>query len=371
MIVTNCKFLLLFFFTLSLALPEDSQCKGLNIEEKIGQMLIIGFRGQSLEAVPDLKNDLTKNRVGGVILFDYDMLSKQRGRNIVNPQQLVALISQLKNASEIPLFIMIDQEGGQVARLNEHNGFERGLSAGTFGKSENWLKNLSSIRKIAEQLYQSGVNVNLAPVVDLCINPDNPVINKLERCYSKDPEQTTQMASIFIDAHKNKNILTVLKHFPGHGSSDGDTHEGYVDISSNWSAVELLPFQNLINMNKADMIMVAHVFNSKIDPIFPASLSIDTITNLLIHKMGYQGLIISDDLQMAALTDHFSEKDILYRAIMAGNDLLIYGNNLRYKSDLLNRKIKLINELIHEGKISEARIDKSWQKILRVKNRLH
>ena len=357
------RFFLIFLFILSLSTPTYAQPDNLSLDQKIGQMMVVGFRGLSLADAPEVRAALNQDKMGGVILFDFDALKKTRPRNISSQKQLKDLVKTLQQSTKIPLFVMVDQEGGRVARLNEHNGFQRGLSASTLGLLADDNTISESFNTTAEQLASSGINVNLAPVVDLCINPDNPVIAKLKRCYSYQTGITTRLASRFIKLHKNQSLMTALKHFPGHGSSQGDTHLGFVDVSDLWDPIELQPFQSLIQQNIVDMVMVAHVFNHKIDPVFPASLSHKTITELLIGDLGFKGLVISDDLQMGALQLHYTQKEILYHAIMAGNDLLIFGNNIKYNNNLIQEKINLVKELINEGKISEQRIEKSWLKI--------
>ncbi len=332
--------------------------------------MVIGFRGLSIDQATPLSRALNNNMLGGVILFDYDVASKTRPRNISSPQQLQQLTSSLQSSTQIPLFIMVDQEGGKVARLNETNGYSRGLSASNIAAMNNQPTIIDLFDKVASQLASSGINVNLAPVVDLCSNPDNPIIARLDRCFSADPNQVSQVAALFMDSHKKYNVLTSLKHFPGHGSSQHDSHLGYVDVSTSWSANELQPFNTLIKKNQVDMIMVAHVFNKHIDPVWPASLSYKTIHDLLIEQLGFKGLIISDDLQMAALQHQYSEEEILHHAILAGNDLLVYGNNLKYDEDILFHNISIVKKLLNEGKISESRIEQSWRKIERIKQQL-
>ncbi len=342
----------------------------LTLEQKIGQMMVVGFRGLTLSEADDIRLALNKNMLGGVILFDYDVALKSRPRNIASPQQLKQLTTELKNSSQIPLFIAVDQEGGRVARLNEHNGFNRGSDALYIGTWQDDTAIMQEFNHTAKQIALNGININLAPVVDLCTNPDNPVIAKLKRCYAADSETVTRLASMFIRAHTQYKILTVLKHFPGHGSSLNDSHLGYVDISTLWHEYELQPYKALISQGIVDMVMVAHVFNNTIDADYPASLSTKAITQLLKTELGYKGLVISDDLQMDALQKHYSEQEILYHAIMAGNDLLIFGNNLKFEPDLLQRKIAIILNLINEGKIPRDRIDQSWKKIYEIKQRL-
>lgn len=357
---------ILFLSSTSFSREQSS----LTLEQKIGQMLMVGFRGFTLDEAPKIKQALNHDRLGGVILFDYDVLNKERKRNIKSPAQINRLTAELQKEGSIAVFIAVDQEGGRVARLNEHQGFYRGIEATAIGRMSDEALVVGNFRKIAQQLVAGGININLAPVVDLCSNAYNPIIAKLNRCYSADSQEVIRFASLFIRAHAENNILTALKHFPGHGSSNQDSHLGFVDISETWSKDELKPYSALMASRQADMVMVAHVFNRHLDANYPASLSYKTITNLLVETMGYHGIIISDDLQMGALRNDYTEKEILFHAIHAGNDILVFGNNLVYQEDIVERQISLVMELISEGKISEERIDASWHKIQALKARL-
>src|SRR5205823_7442335 len=224
---------------------------------------------------------------------------------------------------------------------------------------------------IAQTLAPLGINMNLAPVVDLNINPDNPVIGRSERSFSADPEITRRHALEFIRAHHRPGVLCTLKHFPGHGSSTGDSHLGLVNIAHSWSPIELEPFAALIEAEEADAIMTAHVFNARLDAANPATLSKPIITDLLRERMHYEGVVISDDLQMGAIVDHYGLESAIEKAIEAGVDILLIANNAsRYEIDITRRAINIIRRLIKEGRISVARIDQSYQRIQRLKARL-
>lgn len=179
-------------------------------------MLLVGFRGKT---VPDyLKKDLQENRIGGVILFDYDVLSKQFDRNIENPQQVKNLISEINKYAKYPVFVTVDQEGGLIARLSAKYGFPNTLSAQNLGQRNDLNATYTNAKIIATTLKDLGFNLNFAPVVDLNTNPENPAIGKKERSYSENPEIVSAHARKVITAHTELDILTALKHFPGHGS---------------------------------------------------------------------------------------------------------------------------------------------------------
>jgi len=351
----------------TLSKPKAESQRQVSLDVKIGQMLIVGFRGLSVNYNSPIVRDIKKYYLGGVILFDYDMVLKSWKRNIRSHTQVKKMVKQLQTASRIPLFIAIDQEGGQVQRLKRKFGFPNTVSAQHLGKKDDVALTYKHAAKIAETLANLGINFNFAPVVDLNINPNNPVIGKLRRSFSADPRIVTQHALQFIRAHHKHNIITVLKHFPGHGSSTADSHLQWADVSSTWKEKELDPYGNIIISNQADAIMIAHVFNNKLDPNYPATLSKNIVTDLLRGELGYQGVVVSDDMQMKAVAKHYSFKEAILRTIEAGIDIIVIGNNLKYEPNIASRTIGVIKELIREEKISESRIDESYRRIHNLK----
>lgn len=355
--------------------PEDiftpSQ-QGMRLEDKIGQMLIVGFRGLSVHDKHPIVRDIKKFHLGGVILFDYDLVLKSSKRNIRSPQQVKKLINRLQAASnpKTPLFIAIDQEGGKIKRLKPKFGFPRTVSAQYLGKKNDLALTYKHAADIAKTLANLGINFNFAPVVDLNTNPNNPVIGKLERSFSDNPNLVTDHALQFIDAHHKYGVLCILKHFPGHGSSTNDSHLGLVDVTNTWQEMELEPYANLIQENKVDAIMTAHVFNRHYDPDYPATLSSRFVTGILRTDLKYDGVIVSDDMQMKAITSHYRFENAIQATLEAGIDLIVIGNNLKYEEDIVARTVAIIKRLVQEGKISEARIDESYRRIQKLKNRL-
>lgn len=340
------------------------------LQNKIGQLLMVGFRGLSLEENPQLAADIQAGRIGGVVLFDYDLQQKSARRNIESKQQLKELTRALQQASGSPLLIAVDQEGGQVARLKERYGFPSTHSAMELGERADLNYTLQVTEQLAATLAEVGINLNLAPVVDLCSNPDNPVIACYQRCFSAEPQQVVRQAAAYIDAHHRQNVLTSLKHFPGHGSSRQDSHLGFTDISESWEQTELIPFRQLISDGRVDTVMTAHVFNRQLDAEYPATLSQQIITGLLRNQLGFDGVVISDDLQMRALADHYRFSERIRLALTAGVDILLFGNNLSYDPDLVARAQAAIGQLVAQGEISEKRIDRSYQRIMQLKKRI-
>ncbi|WP_172352344.1 glycoside hydrolase family 3 protein [Mesorhizobium sp. NZP2298] len=193
---------------------------------------------------------------------------------------------------------------------------------------------------MAAGLSDVGFNLNLAPVVDVNVNPANPIIGKLGRSFSADPQTVEAYAKVFVEAHRAKGVLTALKHFPGHGSSTKDSHKGMADVSKTWSDKELLPYKNLIASGDVDMVMSAHVINDKLSfsTEIPSSLSRATLTGLLRDNMPFKGVVISDDMQMQAITDNISFEDSVLRAVRAGNDILIFAND-KHPDPLVPEKV--------------------------------
>lgn len=334
------------------------------LRRKIGQMFIVGVDKTTLD--DSLRYDLKERSLGGVIYF---------ANNVVSPSQVKALSDSISAAAHIPPFIAIDQEGGLVARLKNTNGFEKTYTAYRLGSILNKEDTTrAQAAKMAGWLHQSGINVNFAPVVDVMINPKSPGLAEKERVFSKDADTVYYHAFWSIDEYHNRNIITSLKHFPGHGSAVRDSHLGLPDISKTWSDYELEPYRKLIASGYSDAIMVAHLYNSQIDPDYPTSLSYKTITGLLRGSLGYQGLVITDELTMGAITSQYQMEKAAELAINAGADILLYRMNDVKVNDvagysLLARLQDAIVKKVQEGVISASRIDESYNRIISLKNR--
>lgn len=344
--------------------PADEFPENASLDFKIGQMLNIGFRGMSVDESSHIKRDLQDYHLGGVVLFDYDVPNGEPVRNVKSPAQVRRLVSELKDLSSVPLVVAIDQEGGRVARLKPGTGFPPTASAQRLGRVNHpdSTEFYSSI--IAQTLSDLGINVNLAPVVDVNLNPENPVIGGIERSFSGDPEVVTRQAKQFIEAHHEHGVFTTLKHFPGHGSSEDDSHLGVVDVTNLWSEAELIPYRNLIDDGMADIIMTAHIFNENWDPEYPATLSEKVITGVLRGELGFEGLVMSDDMQMEAIRSYYGLETAIKQTIIAGVDILSFANNSIYDPEIVPKANEIINNLVEKGEISEQRIDESYQRIV-------
>ena len=355
----------LFIFT-SCSQGQENE---VTLDEKIGQMLKVGFRGLSVDENSPIVEDIRKYHIGGVVLFDYDVPRDTALRNISSPGQVQNLVQDLQRFADIPLIIAIDQEGGRVARLKPRYGFEKSVSAQYLGS----LQNADSTRKYAHQTGQTlselGINTNLAPVVDVNINPENPVIGGIERSFSDDPSVVTRHARLYIETLHEYGIITTLKHFPGHGSSRDDSHLGVVDVTDYWKQKELVPYRNLIESGTADIVMTAHIFNAALDSTYPATLSKPIITGILRDSLGFNGVVMSDDLQMKAIRTEYGLKETIKMSIQAGVDILSFANNSIFEAEIAAKAHGIINELVEEGSLSEGRIDQSYDRIMSLKRK--
>lgn len=258
-----------------------------------------------------------------------------------------------------------------MARLKGRRGFPPTVSQQELGKLNDLAKTRQVAETTAKTLADHGINLNLAPVVDLNANPENPVIGKIERSFSADPAIVTCHALELIKAHHKYGVLTTLKHFPGHGSSKDDSHQGFVDVTPTWTRAELEPYARIIAAGQADAIMTAHVVNAHLDPTYPATLSQKIITGVLRAQLGYAGVVISDDMQMKAIADHYGFETALQLTIDAGVDILAIGNNATvFDAGVAARAVAAIKQWVEQGKLSAARIDQSYQRIMRLKAKL-
>jgi len=354
----------IYFLTLIFAGPivQAQQIDSLDI--KIGQMIMIGFAGTEVD--PKVLDEVSKGKVGSVLLFE---------KNIPKTNSFVALkkiIWTYQQASPIALFIAIDQEGGKVNRLKDKYGFPRSITAQEMGAS----KTLDSVRFYGEAtaatLVGLGINVNFAPVVDLASNPTNPVIVKSGRSFSANEDTVILMARTFIQTHRKLGVITVLKHFPGHGSSKDDTHFGIADVTTTWEDRELEPYAELINSGDVDAVMSAHIVNKKLDPDGnPGTLSSSILNGILRNKLNYHGVIFSDDMQMQAITKHYGLEEAIRLAIHAGIDIMTFSNNiLGSENRTVDRVHEVIKDYVKKGVISNERIDQSYKRIMKLKSKI-
>ncbi|MCM1053308.1 MAG: beta-N-acetylhexosaminidase [Ruminococcus sp.] len=327
--------------------------KNLSLEEKIAQMIIINFSETSMSK--KLKNTLSY-KPSGIILFK---------NNITTFDKTYKLINDIKNTSDIPMFVSIDQEGGRVVRITNlgNTKFSTLPSMQKVGEKNDYNLTFSLGKLIAEELLTLGINVDFAPVIDVIDNDENKVIG--DRSFGTDYNIVSNLGEALAKGLQETGVIPVYKHFPGHGNTSVDSHYNLPIITKSkeelWEK-DLLPFKQAID-NNAEIIMIGHLAVPNISNNIPASLSKEIITNLLKEEMNYKGLVITDALNMKAITDNYTEKEIYELAINAGVNILLMPNSLE-------SAITLIKELIKENKISEDRINLSVYKILKLKEKL-
>lgn len=345
------------------------------IEHMIGQMIMVGFRGLSVSNSADTVGHIQQGLIGGVILFDRDVAGHSDTRNISNRKQIKELTSSLqslaaKSPPGLPLLIAVDQEGGRVARLKVKHGFTQFPSADELGQSKDLHLTRTTAKRIAIELSHVGINLNLAPVLDVNTNPDNPAIGRLGRSFSEHPQVVATHGIAYINGLHDAGILACAKHFPGHGSAYNDSHLGLTDITDTWQRNELRPFAAAIEAGVCDMVMTGHLFNAHLDPTYPATLSKATITGLLRGQLEFDGVVITDDMQMGAIRQEYTFAEAARLAILAGADILLYGNNLVYDEHLAERLHATILAMVDRGQISRERITRSYRRIVSLKRRL-
>ncbi|MEM8855293.1 MAG: glycoside hydrolase family 3 N-terminal domain-containing protein [Pseudomonadota bacterium] len=336
-----------------------------SLDVMVGQMLMVGFSGNDVgQAGPKrIARHLADGTLGGVLFFKHNVKSEAAVK------RLTTLFREAAEGHPVPL-IAVDQEGGRVQRVTRRVGFTNTPSARRLAQSGDAPSAKRIYRRLASDLSRWGFNVNLAPVVDLGMRRDNPVITRMERAYSGDPATVGAFAGAFVDAHRDAGVLTALKHFPGHGSSAGDTHHGFVDVSSTWTRNELIPFRSLIDGDQVDMVMVAHVHLGGVAGIRqtrdPATLSSDIIEGLLRTELGYDGVVISDDMEMGAITKLGSPVEVASRAILAGNDILVFAGGAAPGRDLVAVLQSRIRQAARDPAVMR-RIEQSYIRIVRMK----
>jgi beta-N-acetylhexosaminidase len=330
------------------------------LRRKIGRLLMVGFRGSTIGPDDPITQALEAG-LGGVILFDRDRVSGSR--NIESPDQLAALTAALRAAAPGNLIIAIDQEGGRVSRLNPAQGFPATRSQAEIGATDDPAVAFEAGRAMGSTMADAGIDLDLAPVVDVNVNPGNPAVGVLGRSFSDDPSVVAAMAEAEIHGLHEFGVRATIKHFPGLGSASANTDLRPVDVTATWSEAELEPFETLISLGVADAVMTGHMVNDTMDPGVPASLSAATVDGLLRGRLGWTGAVITDDLGAEAIASRYEQSEAVALAIEAGNDMLLFANQTVYVPDLAAQLVDTIVELVTSGRISETRIDESIERV--------
>ncbi len=336
------------------------------LTKMIGQMLFVGFEGlePTDPGAQKLTAQIAAGHIGGVVFMAH---------NIRSPDQAKRLTGAFRTQrAEHALLIAIDQEGGDVQRLPAAKGFQQYPSAADLGAANDPLKANEVYTRLATELRQIGFNLNFGPVADLNRNSASAIIAGKRRSYGNDPRHVMAFAKAFAVAHRDAGVLTALKHFPGHGATAGDTHDGPVDVSGVWSEDEIEPYRALADNKYVDMVMVGHISHLKFSGPngAPASLSREAVQTLLRGSLGYEGVTITDDLEMSAVSTRYTMEETLLLAIEAGNDLLLITNKKSYDPDMPERAIQIIRKAVEAGSIPPERIRTSYERILQLKRGL-
>lgn len=346
--------------------PAKELLDTLTLEEKVGQLFVVRLEVLCEDKTQAEKNAYRRNgakeldesmiavlnryHLGGFVLF---------GKNLLNPEQLINLNQQIRKNCKIVPFITIDEEGGQVGRIAWNENFE----VTTFPLLYDYFADGDTARAflvgntIGTYLREYGFNAVFAPVADVFTNPDNTVIGK--RAFGSDPHFVSNMISACLDGFHEQGVMTTLKHYPGHGDTSSDTHNDTVNTSKTWEQMEeceLIPFVE--NLDNTEMIMAAHI-TVKGDSD-PASLSYNALTERLRNKYGYKGLIITDALDMGAISSHYTSEEAAVKAFLAGCDILLMPANF-------NKAYNAIIDAVNSGTITMERLDESVLRILRYK----
>jgi beta-N-acetylhexosaminidase len=336
-----------------------------SLEQMAGQMIVVGFVGDSVDdkSVAAMRAEIANGDIGGVMFLK---------TNVASRSAVIAMNEAFRAAApDLKPFITLDQEGGVVERLTEAVGFTEIPSAATIAKTIPVNKVRPLFNAQARGVADWGFSVNFAPVVDLDLNPDNQVIGKFGRSFGSGANTVTVYAEQVIAAHHEAGVLTALKHYPGHGSSTADSHEGYVDITRTWSDKELEPYRQLIGSGYADFVMVGHLIDTEIDPSgVPSSLSHVWINDTLRNSLGFDGVVITDDLEMGAIRDHYGLEETVVRAVKAGVDVLLFSNTVKPRTSLGDEvRAILVNEAEADPAF-RARIEESYKRIVALKTRI-
>ena len=323
----------------------------MTLDEEIGQMIMLGFLETQMS--PTLAYTIKQYHLGSVVLYAW---------NITGAQQVKQLTTQVQAQSDIPLLIATDQEGGSVNRLQAVDGPLP--SAYQMGATGNPSYARQRGAEDAQQLYDLGINVNFAPVVDVA----NTSLGDLGgRTFGTTPEKVTTMAGAYLEGlQASGRVVGTLKHFPGLGDVPADPHATLYTLDRSKADLEQIdwaPYKALIANGDAQMIMSTHVVLSAIDPTRPASLSQPVLTGVLRDQLGFQGVIVTDGIYMGALTSHYSFDQIILDAVAAGNDIICSTYSIASTAQTVNA----LENAVRTGQISKSRIDDSVRRILLLK----
>ena len=348
----------------SFAVPAD-------LRRRIGQMVMVGFRGLNEEQARPVIESIAAGDVGAVVLYDLDAWTREP-RNIESRPQLRELIGVLKVAGEIPVLITVDAEGGFYQTPRERHGFSHVSPAADLGERGDLPTTRAAARKTASELADVGSDMNLAPVVDL-ENPASLVVTARRRSFSEDPAIVAAHARELIIGHHEEGVLTCLKHFPGMAGLLRPYTPGVGEQVETWMDSELDPYRSLVGAGLADCVLATRTIHPELDEVNPGCLSSAIIDGLLRAEIGYDGVVVTDAMECRAIWDAFGFRRSTIMAVNAGCDILLHCNQsiaVPYSDDRATEVVDVIFEAVKSGEIPEARIDQSCARVLALKARL-
>ncbi|WP_458464092.1 beta-N-acetylhexosaminidase [Paenibacillus sp.] len=333
--------------------PVQEQLSQLTLEEKIGQMILAGVQGTTLDN--QAKQMITDQKVGGIIFYANNVTTLQETAKFVQS------IKEVNQSNPVPIFMSVDQEGGKVSRMPE--SVESIPSSGKVGQTKDSALAETMGELLARQIQLTGFNVDFAPVLDVNSNPKNPVIG--DRSFGSSAELVSRMGIAEMKGLRSEGIIPVVKHFPGHGDTSVDSHLDLPVVNKTekqLSELEWIPFQAAVK-EQVEAVMVAHILFPKLDPDHPASLSDVIIGEHLRGKFKYDGVVITDDLSMGAIAKNFKLDEAAIATVKAGSDILLVAHSYESAKTIFDTLISAVKS----GKISESRIDESVYRILALK----
>lgn len=351
-------------FGFVIAQPAFAQNSNPSLAQMAGQMVVVGFTGNDVgdAGVRAAISDIAAERIGGVMFL---------GVNVASQRDVIEMTRAFQAAApNLPTLITVDQEGGLVERLTQKVGFIEVAKPQQIAQGSATQAGQIYAR-MANDLMEWGFNTNFGPVADLNINKNNPIIARFGRSFGEDAMQVVEFSNAFVKAHRGSGVLTALKHFPGHGSSASDSHEGFVDITNSWGRAELRPYELLADAGMIDMVMVGHLFanvrGGGDSAIYPATLSRDWVTSVLRNEVGFNGVVITDDMEMGAIRQHYGFKQSIILAVNAGVDILLFSNTANNRSSIGKEIVDVLLAEAARDPEFRARIAQSYQRIVRMK----
>ncbi len=337
----------------SLTIPQ--LIESMSIDEKIGQMIFAGVSGKELNAETE---QLLKNYKFGGIIFN--------GKNFSSPSQTVAYVNALKavnSNNKLPLFFGIDQEGGRISKLpGDLIDIPSNMEIGDINNPSFSFEIGSVLGKLVNAY---GFNINFAPVLDVNSNPKNPVIG--DRSFGNNPSIVSELGVQTMKGIQSEKVIPTIKHFPGHGDTSVDSHLELPIVNKSLpelEKLELIPFDRAIDEG-AEMVMIAHILLTKVDQKLPSSLSKEIITGILRNEKGFDGVIITDDMTMKAITENFNIGSAAVMSVQAGSDMIMVAHDY----DNIMKVFSALKKAVEHGDISEERLNESVTRILKLKKK--